>query len=143
MFPRTNVGYAVLGPPVQAQIARLAGQSTFFSVSSALVVCVRPVNWQTMGKELRSWPEVMTRPDHKRDRWRMVRNPGDIQDHLRKETLELKGMKTLVLDEADRMLDMGFIDVVKDIIRLHPGPARRCCFPRLRKNQTFVSFRAA
>jgi ATP-independent RNA helicase DbpA len=58
----------------------------------------------------------------------VVGTPGRIQDHLRKETLELKGMKTLVLDEADRMLDMGFIDVVKDIIRHAPRARQTLLF---------------
>jgi ATP-independent RNA helicase DbpA len=49
-----------------------------------------------------------------------VGTPGRIQDHLRKSTLELKGLKTLVLDEADRMLDMGFYDVVTEIIAQTP-----------------------
>ncbi|MCK5364502.1 MAG: DEAD/DEAH box helicase, partial [Gammaproteobacteria bacterium] len=49
-----------------------------------------------------------------------VGTPGRIQDHLRKETLKLNGLKTLVLDEADRMLDMGFIGDVDAILRKSP-----------------------
>ena len=49
-----------------------------------------------------------------------VGTPGRIQDHLRKETLKLDGLKTLVLDEADRMLDMGFFDVMTEIISQTP-----------------------
>jgi ATP-independent RNA helicase DbpA len=45
-----------------------------------------------------------------------VGTPGRIQDHLRRQTLDLKEVKTLVLDEADRMLDMGFYDEIMDII---------------------------
>lgn len=50
----------------------------------------------------------------------VVGTPGRIQDHLRKETLKLNGLKTLVLDEADRMLDMGFFDVMTEIIAQTP-----------------------
>ena len=50
----------------------------------------------------------------------VVGTPGRIQDHLRKGTLKLDGLKTLVLDEADRMLDMGFYDVMSDIISRTP-----------------------
>ena len=46
----------------------------------------------------------------------VVGTPGRIQDHLTKGTLVLEGVKTLVLDEADRMLDMGFADTMKTII---------------------------
>jgi len=49
-----------------------------------------------------------------------VGTPGRIQDHLRKETLKLDGLNTLVLDEADRMLDMGFFDVMTEIITQTP-----------------------
>ncbi len=46
----------------------------------------------------------------------IVGTPGRIQDHLNRETLVLDGLKTLVLDEADRMLDMGFSEVINEII---------------------------
>ncbi|NNK99828.1 MAG: DEAD/DEAH box helicase, partial [Xanthomonadales bacterium] len=49
-----------------------------------------------------------------------VGTPGRIQDHLRRGTLQLDGLRTLVLDEADRMLDMGFFDVMTDIIGRTP-----------------------
>ena len=45
----------------------------------------------------------------------LIGTPGRIQDHLAKETLTLENIKTLVLDEADRMLDMGFYDEIVKI----------------------------
>lgn len=45
----------------------------------------------------------------------LIGTPGRIQDHLAKETLSLESIKTLVLDEADRMLDMGFYDEIVKI----------------------------
>ena len=50
----------------------------------------------------------------------IVGTPGRIGKHLRKETLNLDSLRVLVLDEADRMLDMGFIDQVDDIVRECP-----------------------
>ena len=58
----------------------------------------------------------------------VVGTPGRIQDHLRKSTLKLDGIKTLVLDEADRMLDMGFIDVMQDIIDHTPTSRQTLLF---------------
>ena len=58
----------------------------------------------------------------------VVGTPGRIQDHLRKSTLKLDGITTLVLDEADRMLDMGFIDVIKDIIAHTPTSRQTLLF---------------
>ncbi|WP_233630964.1 MULTISPECIES: ATP-dependent RNA helicase DbpA [unclassified Pseudomonas] len=53
----------------------------------------------------------------------VVGTPGRIQQHLDKGTLVLSGLNTLVLDEADRMLDMGFFDAIAAIIA--KTPARR------------------
>ncbi|MFP5337077.1 MAG: ATP-dependent RNA helicase DbpA [Gammaproteobacteria bacterium] len=53
----------------------------------------------------------------------IVGTPGRVQEHLKKGTLKLDGLNTLVLDEADRMLDMGFYDDIAEIIG--QTPARR------------------
>lgn len=58
----------------------------------------------------------------------VVGTPGRIQDHLRKNTLKLEGLKTLVLDEADRMLDMGFSEVMTDIISQTPKTRQTLLF---------------
>lgn len=58
----------------------------------------------------------------------VVGTPGRIQDHLRRETLRLKELKTLVLDEADRMLDMGFFDVMTEIITQTPKSRQTLLF---------------
>ena len=50
----------------------------------------------------------------------IVGTPGRILDHLDKGTLILSALRTLVLDEADRMLDMGFVDEVLDITEACP-----------------------
>ncbi|WP_190600320.1 ATP-dependent RNA helicase DbpA [Candidatus Vesicomyidisocius sp. SY067_SCS001] len=50
----------------------------------------------------------------------VVGTPGRIEEHLRKGTLKLGYVNTLVLDEADRMLDMGFQESVDNIIKTIP-----------------------
>lgn len=50
----------------------------------------------------------------------VVGTPGRILDHINRRTIYLNNIKTLVLDEADVMFDMGFIDDVKKIIRICP-----------------------
>lgn len=50
----------------------------------------------------------------------IVGTPGRVIDHLEKNSLDLSELKTLVLDEADEMLRMGFIDDVETIIRKSP-----------------------
>jgi len=50
----------------------------------------------------------------------VVGTPGRIIDHIERRTIDLSNVKILVLDEADRMLDMGFRDDVEKIIRKCP-----------------------
>ena len=50
----------------------------------------------------------------------IVGTPGRVMDHMRRGTLNLDGLKTLVLDEADEMLKMGFIDDVEWILEQSP-----------------------
>ncbi len=49
-----------------------------------------------------------------------VGTPGRILDHISRKTIDLSKIKILVLDEADRMFDMGFIHDVTDIVNLCP-----------------------
>ncbi|BBP80828.1 ATP-dependent RNA helicase [Pseudomonas sp. Pc102] len=58
----------------------------------------------------------------------IVGTPGRIQEHLRKGTLKLDGLNTLVLDEADRMLDMGFYDSIAEIIEQTPAKRQTLLF---------------
>ncbi len=50
----------------------------------------------------------------------VVGTPGRVMDHLRRKSLKLDNLKTLVLDEADEMLRMGFIDDVEWILEQTP-----------------------
>ncbi len=50
----------------------------------------------------------------------IVGTPGRILDHIRRRTLKLGGLQSLVLDEADEMLRMGFIDDVETILKETP-----------------------
>ncbi len=46
----------------------------------------------------------------------VVATPGRLIDHMQRDTIELSGVEVLVLDEADRMLDMGFVNDVRRIV---------------------------
>jgi ATP-dependent RNA helicase RhlE len=58
----------------------------------------------------------------------LVATPGRLLDHVGRKTLDLSQVTTLVLDEADRMLDMGFIHDIRKIIK---------CLPAKRQNMLF------
>lgn len=58
----------------------------------------------------------------------VVGTPGRLLDHLRRGTLKLDRLKALVLDEADEMLRMGFIDDVEAILAKTPDNCQRALF---------------
>ncbi|RLM32045.1 ATP-dependent RNA helicase DbpA [Brenneria salicis] len=65
----------------------------------------------------------------------VVGTPGRIQDHLRKQSLLLDALKVLVLDEADRMLDMGFTDAIDDVISYTPSTRQTLLFSATYPNE--------
>jgi len=58
----------------------------------------------------------------------VVGTPGRILDHLERGTLSLASLNTLVLDEADRMLDMGFFDDIAAVAKLCPPKRQTLLF---------------
>lgn len=58
----------------------------------------------------------------------VVGTPGRILDHLQREYLTLEGLSTLVLDEADRMLDMGFFDDIATVAKQCPKERQTLLF---------------
>ena len=58
----------------------------------------------------------------------VVATPGRLLDHVQQKTIDLSAVETLVLDEADRMLDMGFIRDIRKIIKLIPKERQNLLF---------------
>lgn len=58
----------------------------------------------------------------------IVGTPGRVIDHINRGTLDLSGIKSLVLDEADEMLRMGFIDDVESILSKTPDERQMALF---------------
>ncbi len=58
----------------------------------------------------------------------IVATPGRLLDHLQKETVSLDALHILVMDEADRMLDMGFSDAIDEVIRFAPATRQTLLF---------------
>jgi ATP-dependent RNA helicase DbpA len=75
------------------------------------------------GEPLRSQANALERGVHV-----VVGTPGRVIDHLQRGTLELSGVRSVVLDEADRMLDMGFADEMEQIL---------CALPEARQTVFF------
>ena len=73
-------------------------------------------DYNTQLRQLKRGPQVV------------VGTPGRVMDHLRRGTLDLKGLTNLVLDEADEMLRMGFIDDVEWILEHTPKERQTALF---------------
>jgi ATP-dependent RNA helicase DeaD len=58
----------------------------------------------------------------------VVGTPGRLLDHLRRGTLDLSGVKMVVLDEADQMLDMGFLPDIETILKRTPRTRQTVLF---------------
>ena len=58
----------------------------------------------------------------------VVATPGRLLDHARQGTIDLRGVEILVLDEADRMLDMGFIRDIRQVLALLPDRRQNLLF---------------
>ncbi len=58
----------------------------------------------------------------------IVATPGRLMDHMRQQNADLSGVELLVLDEADRMMDMGFWPDVRRIITAMPAPRQTLLF---------------
>lgn len=58
----------------------------------------------------------------------IIATPGRLLDHISRETVDLSNLNTLILDEADQMLLMGFKKEVEDIMKVTPEKRQTLCF---------------
>lgn len=88
-----------LAQQIDEDIRSMAKGSGLFG---AVVIGGEPIGRQL--RDLRSNPQIV------------IGTPGRIKDHLERRTLNLARFNMIVLDEVDRMLDMGFVDDVREIL---------------------------
>jgi ATP-dependent RNA helicase RhlE len=100
-----------LATQVERAVADLA---KFSPVKCVVVIGGASMHLQTQA--LRAGAEVV------------VATPGRLLDHIRQGTMKLSDVRVAVLDEADRMLDMGFMPDVRKIMRLLPAQRQTMMF---------------
>jgi ATP-independent RNA helicase DbpA len=101
-----------LADQVSAEVRRLAR----FIANLRVVTLCGGVPVRTQKPALQAAPHVV------------VGTPGRILDHLARENLELSDLRVLVLDEADRMLDMGFLDAITTVVEQAPKSRQTLLF---------------
>ena len=79
-------------------------------------VCVGGVNIGGQIRQIRRSPHVI------------IGTPGRLKDLIERDILHLENVETFVLDEADRMLDMGFVNDIRSIAQLLPRERQTLCF---------------
>jgi len=88
--------------------------SKYMNITS--YACMGGTNLKQCMKELRNGKQVV------------LGTPGRINDMLNKNALNLENLKTLIIDEADDMLDRGFLDQIKDILKFIGQDVQICLF---------------
>jgi len=101
-----------LAMQVMAVINSMIGKDP--SISTALLIGGQSMSMQF--RQLQSHPRVI------------VGTPGRINDHLERNTLKIQNTNFLVLDEIDRMLDMGFQEQIERIVRFLPKTRQTLMF---------------
>jgi len=81
-----------------------------------VATCVGGMDPSKERRALREGPQIV------------VGTPGRLRDHLERDALDLSGLRTVVLDEADEMLDMGFRDDLEEILDATPETRRTLLF---------------
>jgi ATP-dependent RNA helicase RhlE len=123
------------GVPMLQQIARMRGRGLIILPTRELALQVeetlqklgRPLGLRTVvligGASMSRQLEGVRRGAHL-----IIGTPGRIIDHMQQRTLKLDDIKVLVLDEADRMLDMGFAPQIKQILAALPTERQTLLF---------------
>lgn len=116
--PSINAVQALILTPTRELAIQVADEITSFRGSKNLEVAsiYGGASIDTQLRKLRRGVQVV------------VGTPGRVQDHLKRRSLQLSQLKFMVLDEADEMLDMGFIEDIENILSQTPDEKRMLCF---------------
>jgi len=97
------------------QVAEVLGQIGK-AINLKVVVLIGGVDSRAQARALRSMPHII------------VATPGRLNDHLEQKNLTLDQVRIIVLDEADRMLDMGFAPQIKRVFNVMPKERQTLLF---------------
>lgn len=110
IFKNPTKGGLILAPSreLARQIADVVRPLVDNTVTLKMSVIVGGIDMQKQVRSLKRKPQVI------------IATPGRLNDHLRRRTVDLSNFEFLVLDEGDRMLDMGFAPQLEEIFKFMP-----------------------
>ncbi|MDX9714408.1 MAG: DEAD/DEAH box helicase [Dissulfurispiraceae bacterium] len=118
MMPRSKAPYAIILEPTRELAVQVSQE--LHKIGKHKGINVLPVyggkSIETQIKSLKRGVNVV------------VGTPGRVIDHINRKTLSLSGIRTLILDEADEMLNMGFIEDIETILKETPAERQTLLF---------------
>jgi superfamily II DNA/RNA helicase len=107
--PRSKPRILILAPTreLAVQITKVIGKYGKF-LKPSIASFIGGVSYDRQLKELSRPIDII------------IATPGRLMDHMENRRLDLSRIEMLIIDEADRMLDMGFIDAIKTIVKATP-----------------------
>jgi len=98
------------------QIGEVASQLTCFARELRFAVAIGGISLHQQARSLQSQPRLI------------IATPGRLMDHVRRRSVDLRKINKLILDEADRMFDMGFAPQVNAIVKQIPTKRQTLLF---------------
>ena len=117
-LPQADLPLALIVAPTRELAVQVARELTWLyaPAGARIATCVG-------GMDIRDERKALARGAHI-----VVGTPGRLSDHIRRESLDTTGVKVVVLDEADEMLDMGFREELEHILEGTPETRRTLMF---------------
>lgn len=119
LFIEDKSPQAIVICPTRELAIQIAGEISKISSNTKKVIVLPVYGGEPIGKQTR----VLKKGAHI-----IVGTPGRIIDHINRGTLDLNGIETVVLDEADEMLDMGFRQDIEEILEKTPKQKQTLLF---------------
>lgn len=118
LYTRRTTGSVLIMAPTRELAQQIDEEFKKFSVGMKVysAICVGGVNISGQIRQIRRGPHVI------------IGTPGRLKDLMQQGVLNLEMVNTLILDEADRMLDMGFITDIRFIVGTIPSDRQTLCF---------------
>ncbi len=118
LYKERTPGSVLIMAPTRELAQQIDDEFRKFSNGMKLfsAICVGGVNITSQLRALSRRPHVI------------IGTPGRLKDHIQRGTLKLDTVTTFVLDEADRMLDMGFVNDIREIASRLPADRQTLCF---------------